>query len=93
MDKMFKALVVSENNGEYIVDVKERSLESLPAGDILIKIKYSSVNYKDALSCSGNKGVTKNYPHTPGIDAAGVVVESNCEDFKEGDEVVVFGYD
>jgi acrylyl-CoA reductase (NADPH) len=60
---------------------------------VLINVKYSSLNYKDALSATGNKGVTRKYPHTPGIDAAGVVVESVSDDFKAGDHVIVTGYD
>lgn len=72
---------------------QEFNSESLPAGDVLIEVKYSSLNYKDALSASGNKGVTRSFPHTPGIDAAGVVLESSSAEFKAGDEVVVFGYD
>ena len=67
--------------------------DDLPAGDVLIYVAYSSVNYKDALSASGNKGVTRAYPHTPGIDVAGTVLASNDPQFKTGDEVVIFGYD
>ena len=59
----------------------------------MIKVKYSSLNYKDALSASGNKGVTRNYPHTPGIDAAGIIEETSGKKFKKGDEVIVTGYD
>lgn len=62
-------------------------------GEVLIKVQFSSVNYKDALSASGNKGVTRNFPHTPGIDAAGTVVSDRSGLFAEGTEVVVFGYD
>jgi acrylyl-CoA reductase (NADPH) len=62
-------------------------------GEVLIKVQYSSVNYKDALSASGNRGVTRNFPHTPGIDAAGTVVSDASGQFTEGAEVVVFGYD
>ena len=60
---------------------------------MLIKVSYSSLNYKDALSASGNKGVTRTYPHTPGIDAVGEVVKSNSSDFKDGDKIIVTGYD
>ena len=59
----------------------------------MIKVKFSSLNYKDALSASGNKGVTRNYPHTPGIDAAGVIEKTTGSKFKIGDEVIVTGYD
>src|SRR5690554_36345 len=72
---------------------QECSVEHLPEGDVLIEVHYSSLNYKDALSASGNKGVTRAFPHTPGIDAAGVVLDSSNAKFKPGDEVVVFGYD
>jgi putative YhdH/YhfP family quinone oxidoreductase len=90
----FKALLVEEQeeNG-YVGNVVRRHVDDLPAGDVLVRVRYSSLNYKDALSASGNKGVTRNYPHTPGIDAAGEVVESGCPDFQPGDEVIVIGYD
>lgn len=90
----FKALLVSEVEGkEFKREIITREISDLPEGDILIKVKYSSLNYKDALSATGNKGVTRNYPHTPGIDAAGIVMESNTNNFKIGDEVIVTGYD
>ena len=59
--------------------------------DLLIQVKYSSLNYKDSLSYFGNKGVTKTYPHTPGIDAMGVVKASGAKEFNEGDKVIVTG--
>lgn len=62
-------------------------------GQVVIQVKYSSVNYKDALSAAGNKGVTRSYPHTPGIDAAGIVVKDSSGQFEPGTEVVVFGFD
>lgn len=79
--------------GKYLATVTERAVGDLPVGDLLIDVRYSSLNYKDALSAHGNKGVTRSYPHTPGIDAAGVVVESKVDSFAPGDEVVVIGYD
>ncbi|MBW2660009.1 MAG: YhdH/YhfP family quinone oxidoreductase [Deltaproteobacteria bacterium] len=90
----FKAMVVTEGeNKTFTREIKEKSIADLPGGDVLINVLYSSLNYKDALSASGNKGVTRNYPHTPGVDAAGVVVESTVADFKPGEEVLVTGYD
>jgi putative YhdH/YhfP family quinone oxidoreductase len=89
----YKALVVEEINGKFIQFIKTCETDNLPAGEVFIKVQYSSVNYKDALSATGNKGVTKTYPHTPGIDAAGVVVNSNNDQFEIGDEVIVTGYD
>jgi putative YhdH/YhfP family quinone oxidoreductase len=92
--KTFRALVVRETGDDRIDRaIEEREISDLPDGDVLIRVNYSSLNYKDALSASGNRGVTKNYPHTPGIDAAGVVEESSVNDYKKGDEVIVTGYD
>jgi putative YhdH/YhfP family quinone oxidoreductase len=89
----YKAFVVDETDGKFYQNLKILSTDNLPEGDVLIRVHYSSVNYKDALSSTGNKGITKKYPHTPGIDAAGVVVSSVNELFKEGEEVIVTGYD
>ncbi len=84
----FKAYVVEEVDGTFVPSVKMLNTADLPQNEVLIRVNYSSLNYKDALSATGNKGVTKNYPHTPGIDAAGVV-----EEFKAGDKVIVTGND
>ncbi len=92
--KTFKAMVVSEaTDGTFQREIAERSVDDLPPGEVLIRVQYSSLNYKDALSAVGNKGVTKKYPHTPGVDAAGVVEESAVDFIKPGDEVIVTGYD
>ena len=90
----FLALQARENaSGRFETQVVERNIDELPAGEVLIRVSYSSLNYKDALSASGNRGVTRNFPHTPGIDAAGVVTESSVSEFCAGDEVIVTGYD
>jgi acrylyl-CoA reductase (NADPH) len=90
----FRAMVVEETPDKgFIRRIQEKKIHDLPKGDVLIKVHYSSLNYKDALSAVGNKGVTRRYPHTPGIDAAGTVEESQAPDFKPGDEVLVTGYD
>jgi acrylyl-CoA reductase (NADPH) len=90
----FPALVITETEDKkYRREIKERTLEDLPAGEVLVRVKYSSLNYKDVLSATGNKGVTRQYPHTPGIDAAGFVEESQSPDFKTGDEVIVTSFD
>ena len=89
----FKALVSSELNKKYVSRVQSRAIQDLPEGDVLIKVYFSSLNYKDALSAIGNKGVSRNYPHTPGIDAAGIIETSESENFKVGEEVIVTGYD
>src|SRR6056297_2852804 len=92
-DQQYKALVVEEKDGDYIRSVQTREVSDLPKGEVLIRVAYSSLNYKDALSAIGNKGVTKSYPHTPGIDAAGVVEASDSPKFTVGDKVIVTSYD
>ncbi len=89
----YNALVVSEIEGKFIQSLQIKNTNDLAFGNVLIRVYYSSINYKDALSASGNIGVTKNYPHTPGIDAAGIIVESESENYHIGDEVIVTGYD
>ena len=94
LPQSFKAMVVSETaDKKFIREVTHKSLADLPAGELLINVQYSSLNYKDALSASGNKGVTRSYPHTPGIDAAGVVAESASAKFAPADQVIVTGFD
>ncbi|GJM12404.1 MAG: oxidoreductase [Pseudohongiella sp.] len=90
----FKALQVSEDSeGKYSAQVVQRHEDELPEGDTVIQVNYSSLNFKDAMSFSGNKAVTREYPHTPGIDAAGTVVSSADSSLEAGDEVLVIGYD
>ena len=91
--KTFKALESVKTDQGNELSIIEKSIDDLPEGDLLVKVNYSSLNYKDALSASGAPGVTRNYPHTPGIDAVGSVVESSDQNFKEGDSVIVTGYD
>ncbi len=90
---VFKAFIVEEEEGSFIREIKSKLVSDLPEGDLLIKVHYSSLNYKDALSASGNKGVTRKYPHTPGIDAVGTVVSSKTKKFKAQDKVIVTSYD
>jgi acrylyl-CoA reductase (NADPH) len=90
----FKAIVVSEaHNGKFDINIVNKNFKEIEDNNIIINVKYSSLNYKDALSSQGNRGVTKKFPHTPGIDAAGVIVKSNYPDFKIGDKVLITGYD
>lgn len=93
MDKKFRALRIFEEGEQFVTRIVERNIEDLPTGDVVVKVEYSSLNYKDALSVSGNRGVTRQYPHTPGIDASGVVASSNDSRFKTGDKVIVTSYD
>ena len=90
----YNALVVEETSpNAFTREIKSKNISDLPAGDLLVRIHYSSLNYKDALSASGNRGVTRHYPHVPGIDGAGVVEESTSPEFKPGDKVVITGFD
>ncbi len=89
----FRAFRVEKNDSGFVRSVIERNVEDLPEGDVLIDVQYSSLNYKDALSATGNPGVTRVFPHTPGIDAAGSVLASTDTRFAEGDAVVVIGFD
>lgn len=90
----YKALVAEKRgDGEMALSVQVLNTRNLPENDVLIRVHYSSLNYKDALSASGNPGVTKDYPHTPGIDAAGIIVHSIDPRFTEGDKVIVTSYD
>jgi acrylyl-CoA reductase (NADPH) len=94
LPQTFKAMVVSETaEQKFIREIKQKDLSDLPAGELLIEVKYSSLNYKDALSASGNKGVTRKYPHTPGIDAAGIITTSSTSQFGAGEQVIVTGFD
>ncbi|MFH2218440.1 MAG: YhdH/YhfP family quinone oxidoreductase [Pseudomonadota bacterium] len=92
--KTFTAMVVTEDeNNRFVREIKDRDIDDLPEGDVLVKVQFSSLNYKDVLSATGNRGVTRTYPHTPGIDAAGTVVESRSKNFSSGDTVIVTSYD
>ena len=94
MPATFQAMVVTETApGQFQRAIVTRNLSDLPPGEVLLRVRYSSLNYKDALSASGNRGVTRCYPHTPGIDAAGEVMESGSPDFSPGEAVIVSCYD
>lgn len=89
----FNALRTSPSGDGFSTDFVARSVSDLPPGDVLIRVSWSSLNYKDALSAMGRPGVTRQYPHTPGIDAAGTVVEATDGLWQPGDPVIVTGYD
>ncbi len=89
----YKAFRVEKDDAGVRHGIVDQNTDDLPTGDVLIRVAYSSVNYKDALSAKGMPGVTRAYPHTPGIDAAGTVVDSSVADFQQGDEVICIGFD
>jgi putative YhdH/YhfP family quinone oxidoreductase len=86
-------LVSKQADGAFRGEIAERSVDDLPAGDVLVRVAYSSLNYKDALSATGNPGVTRKFPHVPGIDAAGTVEAGTSPAWKPGDAVIITGHD
>ena len=89
--KIYQALESTKTEEGNTLALVEKNIDDLPEGDLLIKVSYSSLNYKDAMSATGMPGVTRNYPHTPGIDAVGEIENSSSTDLKEGDKVTVSG--
>lgn len=94
MNKTFQAYRIFEKeDGTFERKFVSQIIEDLPAGEVVIQVHFAAINYKDGLSASGHKGITKQYPHTPGIDASGIVAFSSSHKFREGDKVLVTGYD
>ncbi len=93
MNKKYKALQIDFKNDKYKANIVNLTVPKIQNGQLLIKISYSSLNYKDCLSISGHRGVTRNYPHIPGVDLSGVIVESKASNFTEGEEIIATGYD
>lgn len=89
----FHAWRVFEEDGRFTGRVTGLQFDDLPSGEVLIRVDHSSLNFKDALSAAGTKRVTREFPHTPGIDAAGEVVRSDSDDWSPGSRVIVTGYD
>jgi putative YhdH/YhfP family quinone oxidoreductase len=92
-DTMKCFLVRKTGKDEIQAGIDSRPVFELPPGDVLIRVAYSSLNYKDALAATGHRGVARSFPHVPGVDAAGVVVESSASSFRPGDKVLVTGYE
>lgn len=90
----FPALVVRRQADESLsVQVETLSIDALPAGEVVIEVEYSSLNFKDALATQAHPGVVRDLPHVPGIDCAGTVATSSSENFAAGDRVLVTGYE
>lgn len=90
----YKAFYIQQKDDDSFQQlIVQRDTADLPANEVLIRVQFSSLNFKDAMSAHGNKGVTREFPHQGGIDAAGIVEESASGDFKAGDKVIVTGYD
>lgn len=90
----FRCLLVRKTgNGAIEASVESRPLRELPPGDVLIRVQASSLNYKDAMAAQGHPGIVRQFPHVPGIDAAGVVEQSDSPKFQLGQEVLCTGYE
>ena len=88
----FKALVLSESDGKVSNEIQKLTSSDLPEGDVLVRVEYSDVNYKDGMIVNGIGGLVRNYPHVPGIDFAGVVEESSHSRYAASDRVVLTGW-
>ena len=93
MSQTFKALIVDKQDEQFSVEVQTRTIADLPQEEVLIKVHYSSVNYKDSLASIPAGNIVTRYPFIPGIDLAGVVVSSSDARFQEGDEVIATSYE
>jgi acrylyl-CoA reductase (NADPH) len=89
---MFKALVVDNDGGAVAASVQDLDEASLPPGNVTVAVEYSGLNYKDGLVATGGGGLVKRYPHVPGVDFAGRVLESRDPAYKPGDKVVLTGW-
>ena len=92
MSDQFKALILDQKGEEFTREIKSIDKSFLKHGDVLVKVDYSSLNYKDALILKNGARLVKEYPHIPGIDFSGKVKESQNKNFKEGDEVILTGW-
>ena len=86
-------LVQRDNSGNVTARVTERKLDELPQGNVLVRVAFSSLNYKDALAATGHQGVVRRFPHVPGVDVAGTVAASDAQEYAPGDQVIVTGFD
>ena len=91
MSDKFKAIILNQSGEKFTREIKNLDKSFFKTGDVLIKVEYSGLNYKDALILNNGAKLVKEYPHIPGIDFSGKVIESNNSNFKAGDNVVVTG--
>jgi acrylyl-CoA reductase (NADPH) len=89
---MFKALLLENSNGAVSASVQQLEEARLPAGDVTVAVEYSTVNFKDGMIVCGVGGLVKTYPHVPGVDFSGTVIESAHPDYRPGDHVVLTGW-
>ena len=91
MNNKFKAIVLNQSGDRFSREIKTLDKSFFKSGDVLVKVDYSGLNYKDALILKNGGKLVKEYPHIPGIDFSGKVIESDTSDFKSGDDVVLTG--
>ncbi len=89
---MFKALLLNQNEGKTVAEIRQLDIADLPEGEVLVNVAYSSLNYKDGLAVTGTGKIIRHFPLVPGIDFAGTVAESASDRFKPGDEVILTGW-
>ena len=92
MSDKFKAIVINQDGENFTREIKELDKSFLKHGDVLVKVDYSSLNFKDALILKNGARLVKEFPHIPGIDFSGKIVESKSDKFKEGDEIIQTGW-
>ena len=92
-NQSFRCYLVNKQDDKLVASIADRCLDDLPSGDITIQVRYSAINYKDALAAAGHPGIALNLPHVPGIDAVGTICESVAPEFKPGQRVIVKGAD
>tara|TARA_B100000686_G_C16686965_1_gene915375 strand:- start:168 stop:1169 length:1002 start_codon:yes stop_codon:yes gene_type:complete len=92
MTKKFKAIVINNQNENFTRAIEELTTDFLKDGNVLVKVDYSSLNYKDALILNNGGRIVKKYPFVPGIDFSGIVEESQDQKFKKGDRVILTGF-
>lgn len=94
LPELFRCYLIEKTpDGAISSSRTERKTVDLPPGDVTVRVQWSSLNYKDALAATGNPGITRQFPHVPGIDAAGVVAESDSPQFPVGTEVIATGHE
>ena len=92
MSDTFKALILTQDDGKTVSDIKQLHNDDLPDGDVLLAVDYSSLNYKDGLAITGKGKIVRQWPMVPGIDLAGTVLESSSPDYSSGDSVILTGW-
>ena len=92
MSEKFKAIVINNQNENFSREIKDISSSELKDGNVLVKVDYSSLNYKDAMILKDGGRIVRKFPFVPGIDFSGTVVESEDESFKTGDRVILTGF-